>query len=78
MRADVTAQVLTVKTIGTILGIAIALPLRQPAVDLLVRMVTQGDYTIPADASLAPAFVALAGSTFVCYLTSFAPARQAS
>lgn len=78
VRAVVTVQVLIVNTIGTLLGIAITLPLRQAAVDLLVRMVTRDDYTIPADGTLAPALVALAGSTLVCYLASFAPARRAA
>ncbi|MBW1639026.1 hypothetical protein G3H63_08045 [Microbacterium resistens] len=78
VRAVVTVQVLIVNTIGTLLGISIALPLRQAAVDLLVRMVTRGDYTIPADGSLAPGLVALAGSTLVCYLASFTPARHAA
>ncbi|SJN15592.1 putative ABC transporter integral membrane protein [Microbacterium esteraromaticum] len=78
VRAGITVQVLVVNTIGTAAGIAIATPLRQPAVDLLVRMVTRGDYTIPVDSTPTAALVALAGSTLVCYLASFMPARRAA
>lgn len=78
VRTVVTVQVLAVNTIGTIAGIAIATPLRQPAIDLLVRMVTRGDYTIPVDSTPTAALVALAGSTIVCYLASFTPARRAA
>lgn len=78
VRTVVTVQVLIVNTVGTLAGIALAAPLRQPAVDLLVRLVTHGDYTIPVDTSPVAAAVALAGSTIVCSLASFAPARRAA
>ena len=78
VRAVITVQVLMVNTLGALIGIAVATPARQPAVDLLVRMVTRGDYTIPVDNTPGAMILALLGSTLVCYLASFSPARRAS
>ncbi|GAB3599284.1 FtsX-like permease family protein [Microbacterium tumbae] len=78
VRRAITTQVLLVNAVGAVAGIIVASPFCQSAVDLLVRMVTREDHTIPVANAFPAALLAIVGATLVSYFASFIPARRAA
>lgn len=78
VRGAVTVQVLLVSAVGAVVGVLAATPFRQPAVDVLVRIVTREEHTIPVANPLPAALLALVAAMLVCGFATFAPARRAA
>lgn len=78
VRRAVTMQVLLVSAVGGLVGILVATPFRQAAVDVLVRIATREEDTIPVANPLPAALLALGASILVCAIAAFTPARHAA
>lgn len=78
VRLSITIQVLVVNLFGTTIGILAASPFRQPAADLLVRIVIDDETVMPVASSLPAAALTLVGTALICAVASFTPARRAA
>jgi putative ABC transport system permease protein len=78
VKRSVIIQVLVVNVAGAVVGVLVATPFLQPAIDLLVQMVTRTPQSIPVDNSPTAALLTIIASSLVCYFAALRPAGRAS
>lgn len=78
VRAVILIQLVVLAALGSLAGVALALPFAQPVVDVMVRMGAQQDLGIAAAPEGVTALVAVGVNLIVCLLAALRPAFLAA